>query len=383
MGLRDRITGGESTQREISHFELRLMYPGEGKWKVPEFDHDLGDLSDLQEELDQDAVKATAETEGWPTAKYKLQARYSDGTMAPTSWTFDHEGPDDADAEPELTPTERTLERMDRRLARLEERGAAPPEDLEGKLMHTMDRFESGDIDEETVGASVAMYEDVSRLIRRQEGDILDRIAERKLDEGDLDAAAKYQIAKRQADGASRGGLLQNVLEGDVNLEDEIGIKELIYLDAYHEFGDEVRELLRAQSAAYDGDSSALQNLIGAGGADDDDADDVDETPEAEPDEQIETGADLDLAPGVNLPGADADAAESAETPAEPADDPEPTPTDAPAEIDAEAPETPAEADGGGVEALEDDVEDDSRPGLADAAAAIREDEAGDEGGED
>lgn len=391
MGLRDALRG--ESEPEIDHYILRFRKHGSGNWSSPDIDTNAIDPDKIPDLIPEQDVRNRAEIENWPDGVYQLMGIKSNKGFTGAEWTFKL-GKEDADDEPELTPTERMLERMDKRLARLEEDGIGPPEDLEGKLMHTMHAYEQGDIDEETVGASIAMYKDVSALVRQSEGDILDRIAEQKLDEDDLDAAATYALAKKQAERGG-GGLLQNALEGDVNLDGDIGIKELIYLDAYHEFGDELKSLLRMQggiqnNAVAQGDLGALINN------EPDESDEADvEVDEPGQEPAPTSGADFDLAPGVEDPTADA--AESAESATEQPDDQSPTPEPDAGETASQATEAVAEPDGGdatGIEALGEQVDPEAGefPSLADATQAIQEeqeaadapDEAdADEGGED
>lgn len=383
----------------IKYWTLQHSPADRGGWYVPQFEHGIAEVDKLDEPLDEDDVRNTAEAEDWPPGHYRMIGRKDNGAVWGPKWTFERTAEEVESHTPEKELTEQ--EKIDRAVEQaLRRADAGRPDTLEAKLMETMGKYEEGDIDEETVGGAIAMYRDVSSLIRQQDADILDRIAERKMDEGDLDAAARYEFAKRASErGGGGGGLLDRVAEGNLELDEAVGLQEVMMLDAYQRFGPKVDELLDAQTDLFGaGDNEDVMAVLGeTAGADAADqaeaaaeateAADADDVTSAEPDDDVAPilrGEPEDAAADEAAADAPSEAAEP-EADREPVEDSAPD-EEPPAAVESDDVEADAAADGGegGVEALDEQVDTEAGqyPSLADAGEAIQ-DEADDEEGDE
>lgn len=252
MGLMDRFRGGSSP--DLDHYEIKV-YTDKGGKKRPrdyfrEFDTGLEDIDGLDKPLDKEVVKNTAESEGWPSGKYVLEAKAVNGSILRNEWTFTHEGSDDTG---ELSDMER-LERQVTELRRQLEDGAggsiSSPDEAYGEVFR---RALDGEIDTDTNMQQLRMFLDEWRAASQGPAESPDEMAARIMDSymqtGDREAATNilgsWFEAEKSTRDSGKPSLLEQLSSSDLDGIDKGDVKTLAYL----RFLDDPREFSKGISS--------------------------------------------------------------------------------------------------------------------------------------
>lgn len=397
MGLFDRSP-------EIDHYELKVKSKN-GGWTAPgkefsTFETELEDIGALEHKLDEQLVEKTAEAEGWPAGEYRLLAMAKGGGVAGHEWRIEWDGPgDDDEAVQQLTPEEELREEVRAIRRRLDENvgQVSSPDEAVGYAFG--EAIKNGDMSPPELIEAAKSW----RGPPSDPGEWAGVLMQAQVQQGNVEAAMALLGDWLDAERGGQKSMLETVMESgaDVDISTDT-IKALGMLKFVDDPGSFMRDatqgMLQADAAAgqsgpvgsrlrdlLDGDEDeAGDGADDAGTAPDEaeatvEADDAGELADAEPD--VQTGADLDLAPEVAERLAGDEAEQEAEEPAPaPEPDPEAPEEPAPAEADAEA-ATEATPDGGGVDDLDEQVDTEAGefPSLADAGEAIKEETGGDD----
>ena len=329
-------------EKEVDHWELKVQ-AADGGWRSPsavfrDFDTELTNLDDLDEPLDEDATKNTIKSENWPSGKYAMQAKAPNNSVVGYEWTIDHERPDD-DAE-ELDPIDelrRDVQTLARRIEDDQVPAVTGPSEALGQGFHA---YLAGDVDEDKLGTLVAMTRDWAATDALVDVDQeTDPIVRYRLAKGEIDEAAKYQLARDQTRSAGEGGgsgLMDLVGEGaEVDFEissftdlafaamlmddtvgknfgKNLGAMSEGFMDA-HEASQDMSEDLTDQAAAVFGGRPGSREkpaeTVEADPAGESGLEPPEDTPttadvEDAPEPALEAGARFDI-PGMDAPPAD------------------------------------------------------------------------------
>lgn len=381
MGLLDRVSGrgqergddddSDEKERVIDHWELRYNKPGQTAWDRAEHvtEHLNVDPGDLQEPLDEEAVKQTAETEGWPAGKYKCQARYEDGTHGPNKWTVEVKADESATQREEKSTEDRILETQTAILEELRDGSGSITSPDEARGITYM-RALNGDLDEEqteTLQNFLESWEDSTREAPKSPNEVAGELYRMQIERGNVEQATELLDAWFAAENTGRQDLLELATSGDEFSLDMDTVKSLGML----RFLENPREFIREASAGVmeagqggvrdQSQDGGLSSLVGAATEPSEGeapASEPEQLPEAdEPADGLGTARELDIVGAEADEGGQADAAADAEGDSTSDPDP-PAETDAAAAESDQGRETSAEADAEGVDEVLDDLDE-------------------------